>query len=108
MTESSKEKSISLIETDLPRTFPLLGLFKEDGAYFEPLQRILESFAIHRPDMGYVQGMSYIAAMMLLYMDEHSAFVTFSNLVTKYPIMPFYSFNEIQVKKSLQLFKQVF
>ena len=43
--------------------------------------------------------------MMLLYMDEHSAFVTFSNLVTKYPIMPFYNFNEVQVRKTLQLYK---
>ena len=54
MTGASKEKSISIIETDLPRTFPMLGLFKEEGAYFEALRRMLESFAIHRPDIGYV------------------------------------------------------
>jgi hypothetical protein len=28
-------------------------------------------------------------------------------MVTKFPIMPFYSFNDGQVKKVMQLFKQV-
>ena len=52
--------------------------------------------------------MSYIAAILLVYMDEHPAFVTFCNMVTKFPIMPFYSFNDPHVRKILQLFKQVF
>jgi hypothetical protein len=51
--------------------------------------------------------MSYIAAILLVYMDEHPAFVTFCNMVTKFPIMPFYSFNDPHVRKILQLFKQV-
>ena len=103
----SREQSISLIETDIPRTFPMLGFFKVGGVYYEQLQRILESFAMYRPDIGYVQGMSYIAATLLLYMDEHSAFITFCNMITKFPIMPYYNFNEMQIKKLLQLFKQV-
>lgn len=69
--------------------------------HYEQLRRILEAFAVHRPDVGYVQGMSYVAAVLLLYMDEHSAFITFCNMITKYPIMPFYTFNEGQVKKAL-------
>ena len=52
--------------------------------------------------------MSYVAATLLLYMDEHSAFITFCNLIIKYPIMPFFNFNDGQIKKILQLFKQVF
>lgn len=96
-----------MIETDIPRTFPMLGFFKVGGVYYEQLQRILESFAMYRPDIGYVQGMSYIAATLLLYMDEHSAFITFCNMITKFPIMPYYNFNEMQIKKLLQLFKQV-
>jgi hypothetical protein len=62
---------------------------------------MLEAFTMHRPDIGYVQGMSYLAAILLLYMDEHQAFVTFCNMITKFPIMPFYSFNDGQVKKIL-------
>lgn len=90
----AREKSVSIIETDIPRTFPMLGFFKVGGVYYDHLQRILEAFTMYRPDIGYVQGMSYVAATLLLYMDEHSAFVTFCNMITKYPIMPFYNFNE--------------
>jgi hypothetical protein len=79
----------------------MLGFFKVGGVYYDQLQRILEAFTMYRPDIGYVQGMSYVAATLLLYMDEHSAFVTFCNMITKYPIMPFYNFNDTQVKKAL-------
>ena len=51
--------------------------------------------------------MSYVAAVLLMYMDEQQAFSSFCNIVTKFPIMPFYSFNDGQVKKVMQLFKQV-
>jgi hypothetical protein len=77
--------------------------------HHESLQRMLQAFAMYRPDIGYVQGMSYIAAMVLMYLqEEHDSFVTFSNLMLKYPIMPFYTFNEEFVQKALQLFKQLF
>ena len=35
-----------------------------------PLRECLEAFALHRPDLGYVQGMSYIAAMLLLHIQQ--------------------------------------
>lgn len=70
---------------------------------------MLRSFAIFRPDIGYVQGMNYLAAMVLLYLRECTpSFVTFANLMVKYPVMPFYTFNEEFVQKALQLFKQLF
>ncbi|KAL8438394.1 hypothetical protein ACSSS7_000243 [Eimeria intestinalis] len=45
------------------------------------LQTVLECFVMLRPDIGYVQGMAFIAAALLLYMDEYSAFVCFANLM---------------------------
>jgi len=64
---------------------------------------------MYRPDIGYVQGMSYIAAIVILYIgDEYKAFMNFANLMLKYPIMPFYTFNEDFVAQCLQLFKQLF
>lgn len=86
----------------------MLGFFKPGSSYYDSLQRILEAFTMYRPDIGYVQGMSYVAATLVLFMDEHKAFITFSNMITKYPILPFYNFNEAQVKNILLLFKQVF
>jgi len=34
------------------------------------LHRILEAFTMYRPDIGYVQGMSYVAAVLLLFMEN--------------------------------------
>jgi hypothetical protein len=57
---------------------------------------------MYRPDFGYVQGMSYIAALVLLYIqDEYKSFMMLSNLMLKYPIMPFYMFNDEFVTKVL-------
>ena len=65
-----------------------------------------------RPDIGYVQGMSYLAGVILMYsedeIDEQKSFQNFSNLMLKYPMMPFYTFNEDFVTRVLQLFKQLF
>ena len=105
----AREKSISLIEQDIKRTFAELNLFQEGMKYHENIFKILRAFAMYRPDIGYVQGMSYIAAIVLLYIqDEYKSFMNFSNLMLKYPIMPFYTFNEEFVTKVLQLFKQLF
>jgi len=63
----AREKSISLVGQDIKRTFAHLKLFQEGMQYHESLNRILKAFAMYRPDIGYVQGMSYLAAMVLLY-----------------------------------------
>ena len=57
---------------------------------------------MYRPDINYVQGMNYIAAIVLLYVeDQYKSFVTFSNLMLKYPVMPFYTFDENIVPQCL-------
>mmetsp|Transcript_24162 Transcript_24162/g.37125 ORF Transcript_24162/g.37125 Transcript_24162/m.37125 type:complete len:135 (+) Transcript_24162:1185-1589(+) len=77
--------------------------------HHESITRVLKAFAMYRPDICYVQGMSYIAAIVLLHTeDQYKGFVTFSNLMLKYPVMPFYTFNDEFVTKCLQLFKQLF
>lgn len=50
----SKERSISGIQYDLPRTFPELGFFKQGGGFYEDLEQVLEAFVVNRPDIGYV------------------------------------------------------
>jgi len=47
----------------------------------EQLRNILETYVFYRPDVGYVQGMSYLAGNFLLYMDEFTAFVCLANLL---------------------------
>lgn len=64
----SREESIKIIENDIPRTFSkeAPGFFSKDGVYYEKCLSVLEAFAIYRPDIGYVQGMSYICGLLML------------------------------------------
>lgn len=63
---------------------PLPGaLGARDGQQlYSRLRLLLETFVLLRPDIGYVQGMGYLAAMLLLYIDsDYEAFVCFTNLL---------------------------
>ncbi len=50
----NKENTISYIDLDIERTFPYLGLFKENSPFSEDLREILRAFVVSRPDIGYV------------------------------------------------------
>ena len=48
--------SVALIEQDLPRTFPRLSFFHDEGCReAEDLRRLLEVYVFYRPDVGYIQ-----------------------------------------------------
>jgi len=104
----NKENSIKTIELDIERTFPDLGLFKDGNPMTDDLREILQAFVTSRPDIGYVQGLSYIAGMLLFYMDKFQAFVALMNIVLNLNTLPFYRFDESQIRKRIILFKQLF
>jgi hypothetical protein len=60
----------------------------------ESLKKLLIAFTCMRPDIGYVQGMSYIAGLMLMYFEEFETFVHFSALMTSSSLLPLYTLNE--------------
>lgn len=74
------KKSEKLIDKDLHRTFTALDIFKPGNIFHEPLRNILTAFIVHRPDIGYVQGMSYLAGMLLMNLGEIKAFSLFISL----------------------------
>jgi len=76
-----KEDTFSNIDVDLTRTFPSLAFFQEECSMNEQLKNILETYVFYRPDVGYVQGMSYLAGNCLLYMEPYMAFVCLANLL---------------------------
>ncbi|GAM22217.1 hypothetical protein SAMD00019534_053920 [Acytostelium subglobosum LB1] len=81
-TEEAILKSFSMIDVDLPRTFASFYLVNSESSHFrKQLQRILKAYANFSPKMGYVQGMSYLAAILLLHMEEYQTFVCFANLL---------------------------
>lgn len=90
----SKENTIGLISLDVSRTFPALCIFQKGGPYHEPLKTLLAAYTCHRPDVGYVQGMSFLAAMLLLNMDLTDAFICFTNLLSRSCQMAFFTVNQ--------------
>jgi len=46
--------------------------------------------------------------MLLLYMDKYQAFVALMNITLSHNIIHFYRFEENQITKRLQIFKQIF
>ena len=103
---SKKEAlSLALIDADLARTFPGLNLFGGEGPWSKPLRECLEAFAMHRPDLGYVQGMSYMAAMLLLNIsDQYLTFQCLVNLMVKDHLFVFYLLDSSLIHQYLSLF----
>ena len=66
-----RESSIKLLLIDAPRTHlgPGRSLFAVGAPLHESLLSVLGAYAFYRPDVGYVQGMSYLAAMVLWHGD---------------------------------------
>ncbi|XP_057712089.1 TBC1 domain family member 14 isoform X1 [Corythoichthys intestinalis] len=87
---SNRESSLELIKLDISRTFPQLCIFQEGGPYHDVLHSILGAYTCYRPDVGYVQGMSFIAAVLILNLDTADAFIAFANLLNKPCQMAFF------------------
>ncbi|XP_013208780.1 TBC1 domain family member 14 isoform X3 [Microtus pennsylvanicus] len=87
---ADREASLELIKLDISRTFPNLCIFQQGGPYHDMLHSILGAYTCYRPDVGYVQGMSFIAAVLILNLDTADAFIAFSNLLNKPCQMAFF------------------
>ena len=75
----------TIIMKDLDRTFPLLQFFSEKyGNGQRKLYKVLSAYSKFNTKVGYVQGMAYIVAIFLLYMDEESSFFMLDCLMKKY------------------------
>ncbi|EGD78515.1 hypothetical protein PTSG_09213 [Salpingoeca rosetta] len=76
---SDYEASITMftkqIDLDLMRTFPHHRDFsRADSDAVQKLRRVLVTFAHRYPDVGYCQGLNMIAGLLLLIVDEETAF----------------------------------
>lgn len=74
----------SEILRDVNRTFPELKFFKERHSYGQvELYNVLKAFTILNPDVGYCQGMGFIAGVLLSHMSEIDAFNCFAILMNE-------------------------
>jgi hypothetical protein len=70
------------IDKDVRRTVLLLQNGEQYPDDLRPcLQRVLVTYALRNPELGYCQGMSTVVALLLLHMDEESAFWVLSAMI---------------------------
>ncbi|KAA0151149.1 hypothetical protein FNF27_06962 [Cafeteria roenbergensis] len=72
-----REDDFAVIRNDLFRTFPRHEQFKEEGGPGQlALMRVLRAYAAYDTEVGYCQGMAFVAALLITYMPEEIAFWT--------------------------------
>lgn len=76
---------IESILKDITRTFNKHSYFNEKyGKGQKSLFNVLKVISMFQSESGYVQGMGYITAVLLMYMNEEDAFWTMVSILTKY------------------------
>ncbi|KAM8851990.1 TBC1 domain family member 12-like [Synchiropus picturatus] len=105
---ADRESSLDLIKLDISRTFPSLFIFQKGGPYHDLLHSVLGAYTCYRPDIGYVQGMSFIAAVLILNLEEAEAFITFANLLNKPCQMAFFRVDHDLMLKYFSVFEVFF
>ena len=99
--EKLDENTEIVIIKDLDRTFPACQLFKEKyGNGQRKLYKVLSNYSKFNKKTGYVQGMGFIVAVFLTYMDEESSFYMLDSLMKKYNLEGFYLPDFPELKKT--------
>uniref|UniRef100_S4RB89 Rab-GAP TBC domain-containing protein n=1 Tax=Petromyzon marinus TaxID=7757 RepID=S4RB89_PETMA len=93
---------------DILSTFPDLHIFQKGGPYHDSLRNVLGAYATYRPDVGYAPMTSWLAAMLLLYMDAVEAFVVLANILNQPCMLAFALPRPNQVKRYLATFDVFF
>lgn len=97
---------------DLNRTFPNNTFFREKlGLGQRSMFNVLSCFSRFSTETGYVQGMGFLSACFLNFMDEESAFWMLISIMDKYHLKGFYKqgFPELPVSmyKFMSLVKKI-
>ena len=81
---SIKNKYDEQIEKDIGRTFSFDSYFKNKDN-LRKLYRLLHVIACHNPDVGYIQGMNFLAGYLLIrYDDEKRSFKIFNKILNNH------------------------
>lgn len=65
-----------MILRDINRTFPAHDYFKEAGGVGQDsLYKISKAYAVYDEEVGYCQGLSFLAAALLLHVSLHQIII---------------------------------
>jgi hypothetical protein len=84
-SDKEKAKYKTQILKDIPRTFSNLDIFSY-ASMLQQLYRILYSYFIYDPQLGYTQGMNLVAGALLMHAEESVAFWLFVSLIEDYEV----------------------
>ena len=94
------KKMQDIIIKDLDRTFPNCSLFKEKyGSGQRKLLRVLSNYSKYNRNVGYIQGMGFICALLLTYMDDERTFFMLHTIIKKYDLEGIYLPDFAELKK---------
>ncbi|UKJ89014.2 hypothetical protein MACJ_002260 [Theileria orientalis] len=98
---------VSIINIDVPRTFPELKVFNKDAQ--NQLYRILSAYGNYQPEIGYCQGMNFVAGLLLLVsgFNEKEAFVGFVGLMNEFKLQEFYKPSFPMIKTYIRGFERL-
>lgn len=102
---TNHEKSISdSISVDLPRTFP-------DNIFFETkkdqLYKILIAYAHHNRDVGYCQGLNYIAGLLLIVTDDEEKSFWLLKHIVEIIVPQYHTKNMANLLLDMAVFKEL-
>uniref|UniRef100_A0A8C4QH45 Rab GTPase-activating protein 1 n=1 Tax=Eptatretus burgeri TaxID=7764 RepID=A0A8C4QH45_EPTBU len=83
ITKDSPQDSV--ITRDINRTFPAHDYFKDTGGDGQDsLYKICKAYSVYDDEIGYCQGQSFLAAVLLLHMPEEQAFSVLVKIMFDY------------------------
>lgn len=88
---TKETKCENVILRDINRTFPAHKFFKESGGVGQDaLYKVSKAYAVYDNEVGYCQGLSFIAASLLLHMPEEDAFNVLVAIMFDYGLRDLY------------------
>uniref|UniRef100_G3NYV5 RAB GTPase activating protein 1 like n=1 Tax=Gasterosteus aculeatus aculeatus TaxID=481459 RepID=G3NYV5_GASAC len=92
ITKDSAQEGV--ITRDIHRTFPAHDYFKDsDGDGQDSLYKICKAYSVYDEEIGYCQGQSFLAAVLLLHMPEEQAFCVLVKIMYYYRLRDLYKNN---------------
>uniref|UniRef100_A0A8C5E2B9 Rab GTPase-activating protein 1 n=1 Tax=Gouania willdenowi TaxID=441366 RepID=A0A8C5E2B9_GOUWI len=84
----------SAITRDINRTFPAHDYFKDTGGDGQDsLYKICKAYSVYDEEIGYCQGQSFLAAVLLLHMPEEQAFSVLVKIMFHYGLRDLFKQN---------------